>query len=388
MKPIYFDNAATSWPKPDVMMQAMIDFNNGVGANPGRSGHRLSVEASRIIFNTRETIASIIGADDPDTVIFTRNATEGLNTILRGFLKPGDHVVTSSMEHNSVMRPLRALELDGIELSIARCSSAGDILPDDILASIKDNTRMIIVTHASNVTGTITPIADISDIASKYGVVLVVDAAQTVGSVAIDVMDSGVDILVFTGHKSLYGPQGTGGFYIRRGLEMSIAPLERGGTGSRSEFEEQPEFMPDRFESGTPNTIGIAGLGATARHISDIGIDKIHNKEINLMKMFVDGISTIGGIKVYGNIDTTMRTPLVSFNIDGMMPSDISYYLDERFNILSRPGLHCAPSAHRTLGTFPYGTVRFSFGMFTTEEEIEASVKAIKTISNGKRKLR
>jgi len=388
MKPIYFDNAATSWPKPDVMMQAMIDFNNGVGANPGRSGHRLSVEASRIIFNTRETIASIIGADDPDTVIFTRNATEGLNTILRGFLKPGDHVVTSSMEHNSVMRPLRALELDGIELSIARCSSAGDILPDDILASIKDNTRMIIVTHASNVTGTITPIADISDIASKYGVVLVVDAAQTVGSVAIDVIDSGVDILVFTGHKSLYGPQGTGGFYIRRGLEMSIAPLERGGTGSRSEFEEQPEFMPDRFESGTPNTIGIAGLGATARHISDIGIDKIHNKEINLMKMFVDGISTIGGIKVYGNPDTTMRTPLVSFNIDGMMPSDISYYLDERFNILSRPGLHCAPSAHRTLGTFPYGTVRFSFGMFTTEEEIEASVKAIKTISNGKRKLR
>lgn len=388
MKPIYFDNAATSWPKPDVMMQAMIDFNNGVGANPGRSGHRLSVEASRIIFNTRETIASIIGADDPDTVIFTRNATEGLNTILRGFLKPGDHVVTSSMEHNSVMRPLRALELDGIELSIARCSSAGDILPDDILASIKDNTRMIIVTHASNVTGTITPIADISDIASKYGVVLVVDAAQTVGSVAIDVMDSGVDILVFTGHKSLYGPQGTGGFYIKRGLEMLIAPLERGGTGSRSEFEEQPEFMPDRFESGTPNTIGIAGLGATARHISDIGIDKIHNKEINLMKMFVDGISTIGGIKVYGNIDTTMRTPLVSFNIDGMMPSDISYYLDERFNILSRPGLHCAPSAHRTLGTFPYGTVRFSFGMFTTEEEIEASVKAIKTISNGKRKLR
>lgn len=388
MKPIYFDNAATSWPKPDVMMQAMIDFNNGVGANPGRSGHRLSVEASRIIFNTRETIASIIGADDPDTVIFTRNATEGLNTILRGFLKPGDHVITSSMEHNSVMRPLRALELDGIELSIARCSSAGDILPDDILASIKDNTRMIIVTHASNVTGTITPIADISDIASKYGVVLVVDAAQTVGSVAIDVMDSGVDILVFTGHKSLYGPQGTGGFYIRRGLEMSIAPLERGGTGSRSEFEEQPEFMPDRFESGTPNTIGIAGLGATARHISDIGIDKIHNKEINLMKMFVDGISTIGGIKVYGNPDTTMRTPLVSFNIDGMMPSDISYYLDERFNILSRPGLHCAPSAHRTLGTFPYGTVRFSFGMFTTEEEIEASVKAIKTISNGKRKLR
>lgn len=388
MKPIYFDNAATSWPKPDVMMQAMIDFNNGVGANPGRSGHRLSVEASRIIFNTRETIASIIGADDPDTVIFTRNATEGLNTILRGFLKPGDHVVTSSMEHNSVMRPLRALELDGIELSIARCSSAGDILPDDILASIKDNTRMIIVTHASNVTGTITPIADISDIASKYGVVLVVDAAQTVGSVAIDVIDSGVDILVFTGHKSLYGPQGTGGFYIKRGLEMLIAPLERGGTGSRSEFEEQPEFMPDRFESGTPNTIGIAGLGATARHISDIGIDKIHNKEINLMKMFVDGISTIGGIKVYGNIDTTMRTPLVSFNIDGMMPSDISYYLDERFNILSRPGLHCAPSAHRTLGTFPYGTVRFSFGMFTTEEEIEASVKAIKTISNGKRKLR
>lgn len=377
MKPIYFDNAATSWPKPDVMIKAMIDFNSGVGANPGRSGHRLSVEASRIIFDAREAIASIMGADDPDSIVFMRNATEGLNTILRGFLKSGDHVITSSMEHNSVMRPLRAAEKEGVELSIVKCSPAGDISPDDITASIKDNTRMIIITHASNVTGTIMPIAAIADIAGKHGITLCVDASQTVGSVPIDVINDGIDILVFTGHKSLYGPQGTGGFYIRKGLEKSVEPLERGGTGSRSEFEEHPEFMPDRFESGTPNTIGIAGLGATAGYIYGIGIENIRNKEIGLTRMFMDGISSIEGVKVYGNPDAAMRTSLVSFNIDGMTPSDVSYYLDERFNIMSRPGLHCAPSAHRTIGTFPYGTVRFSFGLFTTEEEIDAAVKAI-----------
>ena len=381
MRPIYLDNAATSWPKPDVMMQAMMDFNSNIGANPGRSGHRLSVEASRIIFNARDAIASILGAEDTDCIVFTRNATEGLNTIIRGLLQTGDHVITSSMEHNSVMRPLRAAEHDGIELSVIKCSASGDINPDEIASAIKKNTKLIIITHASNVTGIIMPIADIADIARKHDVIFCVDASQTAGSLPINVTKDNVDILVFTGHKSLYGPQGTGGFYIRKGIETLIKPLERGGTGSRSEFEEHPDFMPDLFESGTPNTIGLAGLGAAAEYILKIGVDVIRKKEIGMTKMFLEGVSSIEGVRVYCNTDPNRRTPLVSFTIDGMTPSDISYKLDERFDIMSRPGLHCAPSAHRTIGTFPQGTVRFSFGMFTTEQEIKTAIKAIEILS-------
>jgi cysteine desulfurase / selenocysteine lyase len=383
---IYFDNAATSWPKPEAMIEAMADFNARVGANPGRSGHRLSIEAGRIIFNTRETVASLLGAGDPHTVIFARNATEGMNTVVRGLLRPADHVITSSVEHNSVMRPLRAMESEGVELSVVPCSGVGDISPDDITAAIRKNTRMIIITHASNVTGTIMPIADIAEMAQENGVILCIDAAQTAGSIPIDVIRNNIDILVFTGHKSLYGPQGTGGFYIRKGLEKTVNPLERGGTGSGSEFEEQPDFMPDRFESGTPNTIGIAGLGAGAGHVTTIGIDAIRKKEIALTGLFLEGIRSIRGVKVYGKMDPARRTALVSFTIDEMSPSDISFNLDERFNIMSRPGLHCAPSAHRTIGTFPDGTVRFSFGMFTTEEEIKVAVKAIETLSWENRK--
>lgn len=381
METIYFDNAATSWPKPEAMIKAMTEFNASVGANPGRSGHRLSIEASRIIYNARETIASLLGTDDPHTVIFARNATEGINTIVRGLLIPGDHVITSSMEHNSVMRPLRALEAEGIELSIVQCSGKGDISPDDVIASIKKNTRMIIITHASNVTGTIMPIAEIAEIARNRDVLVCVDAAQSAGNLTINVLRDNIDFLVFTGHKSLNGPQGTGGFYIRKGLETLISPLERGGTGSRSEFEEHPDFMPDRFESGTPNTIGIAGLGAGAAHVAAIGIDTVRKHEISVTELFLDGISSIKGIKIYGDMNPQRRTALVSFTIEGLSPSEISFELDERFNIMSRPGLHCAPSAHRTIGTFPDGTVRFSFGMFTNKEEIRTAINAIETIS-------
>jgi len=381
MEYIYFDNAATSWPKPEAMINAMAAFNAHVGSNPGRSGHRLSIEAGRIIFNARETIASLLGARDPLSVIFTRNATEGINTVVRGLLHPGDHVITSNMEHNSVMRPLRAMEPDGVELSVVSCSGTGDISPDDIASAIKKSTKMIIVTHASNVTGIIMPIAEIAEIARENGVVMCVDAAQTAGSLPIDVIRDNIDILVFTGHKSLYGPQGTGGFYIRKGLEKMVSPLERGGTGSGSEFEEQPDFMPDRFESGTPNTIGIAGLGAGAGYVAAMGIDTIREKEIALTKLFLDGIRSIKGVRIYGDKNPAKRSATVSFTIDGMSPSDISFDLDERFNIMSRPGLHCAPSAHRTIGTFPDGAVRFSFGIFTTEKEIATAIKAIETLS-------
>jgi len=383
---IYFDNAATSWPKPEVMINSMIDFNSRVGANPGRSGHRLSIEAGRIVFNARETIASLLGAADPHSIIFTRNATEGLNTIFHGFLRAGDHVITSSIEHNSVMRPLRALEKQGIELSVVKCSDAGDIAPNDIAAAIKKNTKMIIITHASNVTGTIMPVAKIAEIAHNHGLVLCVDAAQTAGSIPINVRKDDIDILVFTGHKSLCVPQGTGGFYIRKGLEDHVSPLEYGGTGSKSEFEEQPGFMPDRFESGTPNTIGIAGLGAGAAYIADMGVDAIRAKEIALTGLFMDGIHSIKGARIYGGKDPAQRTALVSFTLDDISPSDVAFSLDERFDIMSRPGLHCAPSAHRTIGTFPDGTVRFSFGIFTTEDEIMKAIKAIEILTYESRK--
>jgi cysteine desulfurase family protein len=380
MKTIYFDNAATSWPKPDAMIKAMADFNANVGANPGRSGHRLSIEAGRIIFNARERLASLLGADDPMSVVFTRNATEAVNTVIRGLLHAGDHVITSSMEHNSVMRPLRAMEKTGVELSVIKCSEEGFLLPDNIIRAIKKNTKLIIMTHASNVTGTIMPVADIAKVARERGFIFCVDAAQSAGSIPINVIKDNIDILVFTGHKSLYGPQGTGGFYICKGLEKTIEPLERGGTGSRSEFEEQPEFMPDKFESGTPNTIGIAGLGAGVLYVSTIGVEIIRKKEMALTELFINGIRHLKGVKIYGALDPIKRTAVVSFTIDGISPSDISYRLDEGYGIMSRPGLHCAPAAHRTIGTFPEGTVRFSFGAFTTEEEIEIAVRAIEEI--------
>ncbi len=381
MSLVYFDNAATSWPKPGATMKAMMDFNANVGANPGRSGHRLSIEAGRIVFHAREAIASLLGAGDPQSVVFTRNATEGLNTIVRGLLRPGDHVVISSMEHNSVMRPLHEAERNGIDLTVVPCSPTGTLAPEDIAAAIRKNTKLIMVTHASNVIGTILPIADIARIAHEHGTIICVDAAQTAGSVPIDVERDDIDLLVFTGHKSLYGPQGTGGFYIRKGLEEAVSPLQRGGTGSASEFEEHPEFMPDRFEAGTPNAIGIAGLGAGAGYLTEIGIDAIRQKEIALTGLFLDGIRSIRGVKIYGEANPTRRTAVASFTIDGAAPSDVAFDLDERFDIMSRPGLHCAPSAHRTMGTFPEGTIRFSFGIFTTEEEISVAVKAIETLA-------
>ncbi len=386
MKYIYFDNAATSWPKPTCMIEAMVDFNNNIGANPGRSAHRLSIEAARILFNTRELMASLIGAKDPDTIIFTRNATKGLNILIHGLLKPGDHVITTSMEHNSVMRPLRSKEKEGIEITVIKSSSEGELDPKDVLKAIKKNTTLIITTHASNVVGTIMPIDEIAKIARERDIIYCIDGAQTVGSVNIQVKEQLIDILVFTGHKSLYGPQGTGGIYLKKGLEKRIKPLEQGGTGSRSEYEEHPDFMPDRFESGTPNTIGIAGLGASIDYIKTLGVENIRKKEMHLTKLFLDAVTSIKGVKVYGVNDVNKKIPVVSFNIKGMMPSDISYILDREFNIMSRPGLHCAPSAHRTIGSFPEGTVRFGFGMFNTEEEIKIAAEAIEKIALGQKK--
>ncbi len=380
---IYFDNAATSWPKPPAVIAAMQNFMQNIGGSPGRSGHRLSIAAARLVFEAREKLALLFNVSDPLRIVLTKNATEALNIAIFGLLQPGDHIITSSMEHNSVMRPLRVMEARGVELTVISGNSEGLIDPAPIIGAIKKNTRAIFITHASNVTGTVLPVAEIGRIAQKHDLILCVDAAQTAGSFPIDVEEMNIDLLAFTGHKSLFGPTGTGGLYIREGLEKSIEPLCIGGTGSRSEMEKQPDFMPDRFEAGTPNTVGIAGLQAGVEFVLSEGISQIKKREEELVKLFIEGVRDIPGIILYGKTSPGQRIPVASFNMTGMDPGTVALELDEQFNIMSRSGLHCAPSVHKSIGTFPSGTVRFSFSYFNTEGEIVEAIEALRKISKG-----
>ena len=385
MEIIYFDNAATSWPKPPEIIAAMQNYMQNIGGSPGRSGHRLSIEAARIVFDTRDKLAQLFNIPDALRIVLTKNATESLNIAIFGFLKPGDHAITSSMEHNSVMRPLRALEAKGVEITVIPCNQEGLIDPAQIAAAIQKNTKAIFITHASNVTGTVLPVSEIGRIARDYGLTLCVDAAQTAGSYPIDVLDMNIDLLAFTGHKSLLGPSGTGGLYIREGVEKNIEPLCVGGTGSRSEMETQPDFMPDRYEAGTPNTAGIAGLQVGVEYVLSKGIGEIKSKEENLTKMFIEGIKNLPGIILYGQTSVERRIPVVSFNIARMDPAAVALELDERFKIMSRSGLQCAPAAHKTIGTFPAGTVRLSFSYFNTREQIIQSIEALEQISKERK---
>jgi cysteine desulfurase family protein len=312
---IYFDNAATSWPKPRSVIDAMNRFNEFTGSNPGRSGHHRSVEAGRVIFKTRDALAELFGISDPLRIVLTYNITHSLNIVLQGILQRGDHVITTSMEHNSVMRPLRDLETKGVEVTVINCDHHGALDSSKIPECIKKSTKLIVTTHASNVTGTVFPIKEIGKIASEHGIPYCVDAAQTAGVLEIDVKEFNIDLLCFTGHKSLYGPMGTGGLYIRKGLEEKIRPLTVGGTGSRSEFEVQPDFMPDKYESGTLNAIGIAGLYEGLMFIKDTGIKKIHEKENLLIKRFISGVSGINEIHLYGPDSDAERVAVWSFNI-------------------------------------------------------------------------
>lgn len=378
---IYFDNAATSWPKPEETFRAMEHYLRHVGGNPGRSGHRLSLEAARIVLGAREAVAELFGIEDSLQVVFTKNATEALNLATRGLLRPGDHVITSSMEHNSVMRPLRALQKEGVELTVIPCSSSGELDPADLPPALRPNTRAIYLTCASNVTGTLMPLAEVGKISHENGLIFCVDAAQGAGSLPLDVEELGADLLAFTGHKALYGPQGTGGLYIRKGLEKDIQPLMTGGTGSRSEFEEQPDFLPDKFESGTPNTVGLAGLEAGVRFVLDRGVAQIRDWEIKLTELLLDGLKAIPGITLFGPETASRRIAIVSFAIQGLSPAEIAMALDEEEQIMSRPGLHCSPSTHKTIGTFPVGTIRFSLGAFNTAEQVQTTVEAVSRLA-------
>ena len=362
---IYLDNAATSWPKPPRMLAAINQFNEEIGANAGRSGHQRSVQSARIVYETRQRLADLFNLEDPLRVVFSSNVTESINLALNGLLHPGDHVITTSMEHNAVMRPLRYLESQGVELTVISCSPTGVLDPDDLMKSIKPNTKLVVINHASNVVGTIQPIREIGRKVREMGLLMLVDAAQTAGASAIDMQADFIDLLAFTGHKSLYGPMGTGGLLIGERVDITLFnPLKRGGTGSHSEFEEQPDFLPDKFESGTLNVLGLAGLNASLEWIQSVGIDEIRDHEKALCQQLITGLENLPGIKVFGLKDANKQTAVVSFTVDGFDNARVGELLDEKYGVLCRIGLHCAPSAHKTMGTFPNGTIRFSPGYF------------------------
>ncbi len=379
---IYLDNAATSWPKPPEVAQAMLHSMQQVGANPGRSGHRLSIEAARIVYEAREAVAALFHAPDPLRVVFTANVTQALNLALHGWLRPGDHVVTSGMEHNAVMRPLRALEANGVQVSVVPCSAQGLLDPADVQAALRPNTALVVLNHASNVCGTLLPVGEVGQIARRRGIPFVVDAAQTGGAFPLDMQALGIDMLAFTGHKSMLGPMGTGGLVLGPGVDVErLAPQWQGGTGSRSESEKQPIALPDKYESGTSNAVGIAGLGAAVRWVMAQGVDTIRAHEVALCQQMLDGLLAISGVQVYGPHDAARQTATVSFNIIGMTPSDVGLRLDDEYGVLCRVGLHCAPAAHRTLGTFPGGVVRFGLGVFNTSEQVAAAVAAVSALA-------
>jgi cysteine desulfurase family protein len=379
---IYLDHAATSYPKPPQVLAAMNDFLERAGGNPGRSGHRLSIAAGRIVYDARESLAEFFGISDPLRVLFTLNATHGLNTALQGLLRPGDRVVTGGMEHNAVMRPLRKLEKRGVQVDVIPAEVDGTLSASACSAALRTGARLVAINHASNVTGTSAPIAELTKLAHDAGALILVDAAQTAGVLPIHMTEMGIDLLAFTGHKGLQGPPGTGGLVLADSFDPAqLDPLVRGGTGSRSEFEIQPDDLPDRYESGTPNGVGIAGLGAGINWLKEQGVNELRVHEIKLIARLRKGLGNIRGLRLYGVNDSNLSAAVVSFTLDGKHVSEIGYRLDEEYEIFCRVGLHCAPAAHRSIGTFPEGTVRLAPGPLTALAEVDATIRALERIA-------
>ena len=375
---IYLDSSAPSFLNPPQVAEAVFRSFNTIG-NAGRGAHAPTLNASRLIYDTREKLAALFGTPDPSRIAFTCNATEALNIAIHGAIHPGEHVITTACEHNSVLRPLYLKEKEGTELTIIPADKKGRIRYDLLESSVKSNTSAIVLTHASNLSGNVTDLAFVSNFAKKHGLLLIVDASQTAGSLPINVVKMGIDILCFTGHKGLFGPQGTGGLYVREGLTLS--PLKSGGSGIHSFDRQHPTDMPTALEAGTLNGHGIAGLNAGLDYILSTGVKNIHTKEISLARRFVNGISDISDLKLYGDIDAPLRTPIISLNIGNMSSASVSDILWEDYEICVRAGAHCAPLMHKTFGTEKQGAVRFSFSCFNTEAEIDTAIQAMHEIA-------
>ncbi len=371
---IYLDNAATSLLKPACVSEAVIKAMSSLG-NAGRGVHEASLTAARTVFDARLNLAAFFGAESPQQIVFTANATEGLNIAIKGLLSPGDHVVTTMLEHNSVLRPLYEMQERGVLLDFAPCGPLGTVDYEAMEELISDHTRAVVCTHASNLTGNPVDLARISQMAKAHGSLLIVDASQTAGIFPIDVQALGIDVLCFTGHKSLLGPQGTGGMYVREGLK--VRPLLSGGSGIQSDSKKHPEEMPTALEAGTLNGHGIAGLNAAIGYINRCGTDAIRQKALHLMRRFCDGVKDIPGIRIYGDFSSEERCPIVALNLKDFDSSQISDELYMTYGISTRPGAHCAPLMHEVLGTKKQGAVRFSFSHLNTEEEIDDAVKAL-----------
>ncbi len=380
MNKIYLDNAATSFPKAPGVSDRMKYYIDNIGANINRGGYSEQYKAEEIVFETRQMLTELFNGEDSANVIFTLNITQSLNTVIKGYLKSGDHVIVTSMEHNAVMRPLVQLEKKGVEFSRVMCDEFGRLNPHDIKKAIKKNTKLVVITHASNVCGTILPIKEVGQICKENGLKFVVDTAQTAGCLNIDMKENYIDVLPFTGHKGLMGPQGIGGFLVSSDMANEIEPLIVGGTGSMSDSEEIPPFMPDKFESGTLNLPGIFGLNEALKYLNNVGIENIYKKEMTLTHKFIEGLMEIDKLVLVGLKVTEGRVSTISVDCLYHDNALVSHLLDTEYNIMTRCGLHCAPSAHKTLGTFPQGTIRFSIGYHNSIEEIEYALNALKKI--------
>ena len=398
---IYLDNAATSFPKPEEVPMAVYDYMTKLGTNVNRGGYATAYDTESVVFECRELIGALFHAPDYKNVVFTRNITESMNVVLKGLLHSGDHVIVSSMEHNAVMRPIRQLEKKGVSFTRVQCESDGSLKPEKLSSCLRPDTKAVVMTHASNVFGTILPIEEVGNFCKENGLVFILDSAQTAGVFPIDMEKMHIDILCFTGHKGLLGPQGIGGFILRDELVLKIEPLISGGTGSLSNVETVPEFMPDRFEAGTPNLPGIFGLHAalnwlrklgekslsaelfTTEHCFSAALEKISEHEMHLTEEFLTLLEPLekeGKLKIIGKKDTEMRTGVVSIQTLTRELSDTAFQLDTRYGIMTRVGLHCAPSAHKTMGTYPTGTIRFSFGFANTDKEVKLAIDALKEL--------
>lgn len=378
---IYLDNAATTYPKPEKVYSSILNYMKNVGASPGRGGYENALTGDRMVYKCRQSLINLFNFNKIENVVFTSNITASLNILIKSIVKDGWHVITSSMDHNSVIRPLVSLEKSNrIKLDILNCSEEGLINIEDFKNAIKDNTKLVVLSHASNIVGTIQPLETIGKICKEKGIYFIIDSAQTAGVLPLDFQNLNCNALAFTGHKALLGPQGIGGFIIDDKLNNIATNFIEGGTGSLSESTLQPDFLPDKFESGTMNTPGIAGLLAGIEYINEEGLNIIKEREEYLSREFINGLLNIDSIKVYGPLDASLRTATISINSSKIDNSELGFLLDSEFGIMVRTGLHCAPLAHKTIGSFPQGTLRFSFGAFNDIKDINYALYALNSI--------